>query len=274
MDTTENTQTSDNTEEVDLAGSFDTESEKGASAESLDLDSVERFRFQGREWTPDELRKAYLMQADYTRKTQELAEQRKYQENYAVDAARVLQDPSRFEEFKQIYPKQYVDALKQTLESYNLRSEGGQRRESQGNGDIDQRLAKYDRFIAEYEKRNEEQEITSNEQFIESTINKFKDKYPYADENLLLARAETLVRQGHNLKDEKAWESLFKSTHTDIENRIKAGQKQLFNSQRQANSKAKDVASGGGIPGQAPKKMKLGDVKNQMIADLKRQAGA
>jgi GTP-dependent phosphoenolpyruvate carboxykinase len=60
-----------------------------------DLDSVDRFRFAGREWTRDELQKSILMQNDYTRKTQEISETRKYYEHLQSDLPKVLRDPSR-----------------------------------------------------------------------------------------------------------------------------------------------------------------------------------
>jgi hypothetical protein len=51
----------------------------------LDLSKAEKFIFNGKEMTPKDLEKGFMLEADYRRKTQELAETRKYAENIHAD---------------------------------------------------------------------------------------------------------------------------------------------------------------------------------------------
>ena len=51
---------------------------------------------------------------DYTRKTQEIAQERRYFANLDADLEKVRNNPSLAEEFKRIYPEQYHNFLRYT----------------------------------------------------------------------------------------------------------------------------------------------------------------
>ena len=47
----------------------------------VEIDGLDKVVFRGKEYTPEEFDRAMLRQSDYTRKTQELAKERKYIDN-------------------------------------------------------------------------------------------------------------------------------------------------------------------------------------------------
>src|ERR1700748_3169479 len=79
-----------------------------ANRDITDLDKLERLPFEVRDWDPKSLKNAMLAHADYTRKTQEIAEARKYADNFSADLGHVMDDPSLLAKMRQIYPAEYV----------------------------------------------------------------------------------------------------------------------------------------------------------------------
>jgi hypothetical protein len=78
-----------------------------AAPELVDLDTMDKFKFGGREWTPKELEAAYMRQQDYSRKTQEIAQERKYYDNLPYDLDMVKNNPALVNQFKQVYPAKF-----------------------------------------------------------------------------------------------------------------------------------------------------------------------
>lgn len=231
-------------------------------AEPLDLDSVEKFRFQGREWTPKDFTAGVMMQADYTRKTQEMAQERKYSENLSYDLEKVAQNPNLISEFKKIYPEKY--------HSY-LRFLGGQSNQpkTEGGGSADTQLLSR---LEKVEQQFHQRQIEAIEAELENLTSKYSKKYPMADEEAVMARAQVLHERGETLND-KAWESLWKQVNDRNEALFKSRYSQQVKQQTQANAKGKDVASGGGIPGTAPKNPKTVREAGEMLRQSLEQQG-
>jgi hypothetical protein len=83
--------------------------------EIMELEKLERFKFDGQEFTPKDLKNAILMRKDYTQKTQEIAEARKYADNFDVDLEKVIQNPDMLKVFKEVYPASYVEKAERIL---------------------------------------------------------------------------------------------------------------------------------------------------------------
>ena len=76
-----------------------------AAGQVVDITDPDRYRYNGRpvkDWAS-----GYMRQQDYTSKTQEIAQERKYYENLHYDLDKVRQDPALAEQFKQIYPEKF-----------------------------------------------------------------------------------------------------------------------------------------------------------------------
>lgn len=248
------------------------ESTQSVAQALAELDKMEKFKFQGQEWTPKDLEKAIMRQQDYSKKTQGLSDdrkslddERKFYENLAYDLVNLRTNPSLVNKFLQLYPEKfhkYADEfLKGTPSSTQTQ---GAQTPNQPIPDV-QLLSRLDKL----EKFYQEQEVTKNEAKINEIVTSMSKKYPDAAnfKEMVLGRAYESHMQGVQLTDE-TWESIFKSVNDEVGNMIKAKYGELVKKQTEANSKARDVAPGGGIATRAPQKIALKDVAQIALQDL------
>lgn len=212
----------------------------------LDLESVEKFRYAGREWTPKDFQGAFMMQSDYTRKTMALAEERKYYDNLSFDLENVKHNPTLAEKFKGIYPEKFHRFLDYALQNG---SRPGQPSINQAVQGMDPETAKEVKEAVQYYKQ---QRVQATEAELDNKFKKFSEKYPLADEEAVVARALTLINRGETLTD-PVWDGLWKSVNEQNQKKYEQHYSQKVQQQKSTNSKGKDVAAGGGIPGTAPK---------------------
>ena len=263
----------------------------GGSSQILDLSKAEKFLWEGKEMTPDDLRKNFLRQQDYTKKTQAIAEDKrrfeeerlnfirsqeeneKFESNLDADIANVLRDPSLKEQFMKIYPEKYHRILDQVMS----RTFGEQDSQQRNDSVLEQRLkAIENKFMSQDQERSAkafETEVSKNSEILDSAISRFASKYPSADEDSVLARAEhaaMFIKKDENFNSNfsQVLEKLYKENHAFHENRYKEMYKQQVERQKQANSKGRDIGRGGQTPGTAPVKLKLKDVKNHILENL------
>jgi hypothetical protein len=237
----ESTQSS---ESVDAAP----QGEQPAAPQVVDLDSLERFKYAGRELTPKELQSMVMMQSDYTRKTQAIAEERKYYENLSIDLAAVKSNPALAERFRSVYPEKFHSYLEYVSPAQTQTPQGqGQTQTQQYQMDPE-----FKRRFESLESELNERKVAAIQAELDAKFKTLSEKYPLADEEAAVARAQALIDRGEKLTD-KVWESIWKSVHERNDGLFKKQYSAQFNKQKQANLKGKDAASGGGIPGQAPK---------------------
>lgn len=219
----------------------------------IDLDSLEKFKFQGRELTPKELKSAYMAHADYTNKTKEIAQERKYYDNLEFDLSKVKSDPQLIDQFKQIYPKKFH----YLVDKYIDRPQPAQPVQQQGQSQppLPKEFMELKEKVEMFEKRNFDAEVAKHASDLDRLITGLSKKYPFADEEQVLSRAQSLRERGEDL-DEKAWDGLYKMVNDKNEAFYKQRRDDELKKQKEANSKAKDVPMGGGTPGQAPRGFK------------------
>lgn len=236
----------------------DTPEGEAAPQPIVDLDSVEKFKFAGREWKPNELKDAYMMQSDYTKKTQALSEERKYYDNLQHDLESVKQNPSLAARFKAIYPEKfhtflgYVSPATPRVQETN----GLEQTKSQADPEL---LTRLERIETDFRDRK----IQAINAELDSKFKTLGEKYPYADEDSVVARAQTLLeskRQTSPLSEQasqtitdKEWDDLWKSSNERTQKLADKHYASKVTQQKNANSNGKDVSSGGGIGGNAPK---------------------
>ncbi len=241
-----------------------------------ELDKLERFKYQGQEWTPKDLEKAILRQKDYTQKTQQIAEERKQIEslkaeekfyvNLAADLRLIEKNPNLASEFIKVYPQKFHSYLKQVLQD-NRQAQPSQGQQPSYDVDVMSELQQMRSFI-------HKQEVEKNTVEINSLVDKYSKTYPDAIPELAIGRVfeayNQLLAQDPNAKlTAKMWEDTFKTVDQEIKQMVKTKYGDLVKKQTAANSKARDVDSGGGTPGRAPKKFKnLGEVRDFAIQDL------
>jgi hypothetical protein len=235
----------------------------------LELEKVERFKYEGREWTPQELKSAMMMQADYTRKTQEIAQERKYYENLSSDLRSVRENPALAEEFKKVYPEKFHNYLEYISQNTQSASQAQQYQQQS----IQQQVVKPSidpEFKARFEQLEsawKEQEVQKAQAQLDSIYDKFSKKYEMADERVVTATAQHLLSQGTKL-DESTWEKLFKQEHDRTQERYQAHYKNQIKQQQDAGKRARDAGPGGGTPGQAPVKRTFDEATAAALSDL------
>lgn len=245
------------------SGEVSTESVKSEiTKELLDLDKLERFRFDGKEWNRNDFKNSYLMHQDYTRKTQELAENRKYVDNFQVDLQTVVNDPSRMKEFRAVYPKSFVQVAEKVLAHMQPKQSMPQatpnapqdelsRKFEERFATIDQKLSKID----QWEQQQLQNEIKSIESWLDNQFSTLSKKYNLADPEVVTARAQVLSDNGQKV-DEKVLEKLFEKHHSEVKERWDKTYKEKVTKQKEAGTKSRDMGAGGGTPGGQPKQVK------------------
>jgi hypothetical protein len=235
--------------ELDTETTPQSQSMETAPPSIPDLDSMEKFKYGGREMTPKELQSMVLMQSDYTKKTQALSEERKYYDNLSADLAAVKSNPALVDKFKSIYPEKFHSYLGYVAQQQPAQTQSPQNSQY---AQIDpQVMQRFQRIEADMNERS----VAAINAELDAKFSKLSEKFPYADEEAAIARAQALMDRGEKITD-KMWEGIFKSVHEKNETTFKQRQAEITKKQKEANSRGKEASGGGGIPGQAPRSPK------------------
>lgn len=244
------------------------------SAESLyDLSKAEKFLYKGKEHTLKDLEnweRDGLRYADYTKKTQALALERKqlreslekeYEpakkfsaENLIADLYRVKQNPSLVSKFKELWGDQYQSSL----DLLGIESRSEQKPESerfQISPELEARFAPLERMAQELEQKRVEATVAEVDAKFSQYMKKFgldhESTSDFVDE-LATMRLQNVAKENGKLTDQD-YEKVFK----EISDRYDTGVKHRYTSQvqkqKEMNQRGRDVPNGGGVLGQAPK---------------------
>lgn len=241
-----------------------------STPEVTELDKLERFRFEGKDYTPSELKQHLLRQQDYTRKTQELArlrkefeteqsklsENQKYWSNLSADLEQLKADPRLITEFKKVYPKEFHSYASSILQSLGI----------QQKQEIPEELNERIAAIEQAEAVRNQEAMTAK---LEAWSSEMGAKYPMAEEALVWAYLDMAAGQGKKVTKELV-ETYYKAAHEKIEARAKEHFTKTVNEQTTASKKARTIGSGGGVPGQAPKKLSFDEAANDTIKEFMR----
>ncbi len=235
-----------------------------------DLDKLEKFMFEGKEWTKDDLRRSILMQQDYTRKTQEVAnerksieQERKYAENVPYDLEKLARDPNLIEQFKRLYPQKYHAAADKILTSLGVAPPKTSAQTSQNSipDEWRQELDQVKSMVRAYETEKYETQLNS-------TFNTLKAKYPKAREDVIIFKARAELDAGKPPLTETQFEKLFKDEHESSTKAMDDYYLSKIKDQKAANKKGRDVPNGGETPTSPPKKLSFKEATESAIRDL------
>ena len=238
--------------------------------EILDLDKLERFRFAGKEWNPKDLRNSYLMREDYTRKTQEVAEARKFADNFKYDMQSLVKDPGLMDKFASIYPKEYVESAKEIMQM--LRSGNTPSPNQTQQGQIDPNFLKEFKEVKGWiQSQTEQQKQVSIEQantWLDNQYTSLSKKYPNAVEEIVTARAQALIDMQRPVNSE-VLDKLFEQSQKEMTDRFVTAKQNKVKEQLKVGQSGKDVGQGGSPASEGPKKYKtFKEAKAAMLADL------
>ena len=188
------------------------------------------------------------------------------------------------ENFKKTYPEHFHKYLDYVLPKANSQS----RTEEVDEDDYDvpdhikAKLKKLDKIddleakLARYEQKEYDAQIEMADKQIDVIFNKFQDKYPYAVEDVVLNRVQSILeenRENPNFKmTENAWERVFKSVNNHYQKHFESRYRSQAEAQLKDSEMASDSAPGGMAPGRAPKKMSLEEATEMAIQDLSGRA--
>lgn len=212
-----------------------------AASPVIDLDTVEKFKWAGREMTPKELQGQVLMQSDYTRKTQEIAQERKFYDNLNDDLAAVKQNPALAAQFKEVYPEKFHRFLGFVHQE--------QPRE-QNRQELPPEVQELVKFKEEFQQERKNAYMAQ----INAMEAKYTAQFKLADVDRVLTGAQEWRKANPTSKEipEQVWEKLYKASHESNQKRFKSWSDAEVNKQKQANAEGRDVPAGGGVPAQGP----------------------
>lgn len=235
------------------------EASQTQATDIVDLDKLERFRFDGRDLTPKEIRNMTMMRSDYTKKTQEVAEARKYADNFAADLEFVLGDPTnRLEQMRGVYPAHYVKIAEQAI-SRLTPSQVAQVKSATNTQELPAPLKDALSRIENWEKQVAEQTQGAMLTTLDGLHTKLSTQYPYAAPEVVDTRLMLAIEKGLNITKDNVgemFEKAYKQHNQEIQDRFNASRKNKVEEQVKAGKAARETGSGGSIPGQAPKKYK------------------
>lgn len=265
----ENTAQSDSqSQPTQDAQGLETQPEQTTKAQELmDLQKLEKFRFEGQEMTYEDLKKAYLRHSDYTKKTQALAEEKKFNDNLRYDLATVKRNPNLAAEFKKTYPERFHAYLDVILD------QAQQAQGAQLPPEVLEKLNQHDQLLNTFQQERYEAESAKINNMLEQMEQKFTKKYPNAELGSVYHALETHVKKmreenpDYGMKDlnEKVIEGFYKSTNDYFNKRFTEWQQSQLKSIRDKNKLGQDIPPGGGVPTEAPQKMRLKDVADHIV---------
>lgn len=235
------------------------EAPKSQTPDIPDLDKLERFRFGGREMTRKELQDSFMRQSDYTRKTQEVAEARKYADNFRYDLQSVIANPQLLDKMREIYPAEYVKMAEEIIASRPSQSSQSGQQAVDAKPQLPIELQQALQDVQAWKSEMQEQKTQATLSQLNSLHEQMGQKYPYADPRLVDTMLVNAAEQGLKLDGNnvaRAIENTYKMLHGEQDTRIKSAQKTKVEEQVKAGKQARDIGPGSSIPAAAPKKYK------------------
>ncbi len=239
-------------------------------SETIDIDGVTKFTFQGEEYNPEKLHKILGEWKSNSEKVTSYEKELQYANNLQIDLDNVLNDPRLAEKFKTTYPQKYHAILDKYLSS-NGQSLAPSNAQPPLPKEILDRMAKTDERLSFFEQQAYSAAVESAQAKLDSLLPSLFQKYELADEDAVLARAEAALNRKEKLTD-KTWERFARESHEKMQKKADQHYGAKLKSQIEKGKQAQDMGPGGATPGSAPKKARTFDeAREQMIASLSRQ---
>lgn len=278
-----------------ISGQVVQQAEGETKSSGIVLDTLDQFEFQGHKYTPEELSRAILRQADYTRKTQEIAQERKNLEsqfgenskyilNYRADLQRVRENPSMASEFKKLYPEEFhylVDRLTGEDEDDDVEAdELDQRQSTKMPKEVKNLLNELRRVKSElegYKNEFQTREESAADKYLDVVFGKLSQKYPFAVEDSVINAAQKLIDENEGnprfKMTDAVWERLFKQVNEQLSKRFEKQYNSQVANQVRKSERASDSAPGGMAPGRpgASGPKTFAEATEMMIQDLRAQ---
>lgn len=257
----ENVESQDSQQVEQTESQADSQIEQAQKSEQpsiLDLDSDQyreaKIKFEGQEFDRNSLRSAYMRVSDYTKKTQALAEERKYYDNLSADLKAVRENPALIEQFKKVYPEKfhnYLDYVKTVQQQATNKAEQTASPQSDLVSKYEQKIQELESKLGQIEGRFHKSDVEKIEAELDATFDKMKRDFPHARNEIVINQAQAKLANGEEITQD-TWRKLFKASHEESLAFAKEIYSKQFKEQAKLNEQGKDVPSGGGLPGKQP----------------------
>jgi predicted component of type VI protein secretion system len=260
--------------ENDSVGAGNTESTGDMSSaqtqqEILDLDSVSSFKFQGETYTPSQLAEIQQGYQRYGEASKYIEEDQRYWANVEHDIEKVLKNPARADEFKQVYPERFHKILDKYLGSSQRSAQDSGETSHQLPREIGEKLTAYEQRLRQFEEKAYQADVAAASAKIDAILPNLLKKYELADQDKVLFEAEKLLNKGGKLTD-AVWERLVREDHERVTSRADKFYQAKLKNQLNQGQKGKDMGAGGSTPGSAPVKPKtFAQAQEALIASLR-----
>lgn len=235
-----------------------------AQPEIVNLDGMSKFQFQGQELTPDRLQEVFQGYKTLSERQKQSQSEERFWSNLDTDIENVLANPNLASQFKSIYPEKFHRVLDRILAGKSPEST------QQNQGLPKEVMAKLSQ-VDELRTMIHQQAVESANAKLDAVLPPLYTKYPMANEDQVLARAEAMLSQGMKLTD-SAWDRIVKESHEAMTKKADAFYKKQLQVQIDKGQAGKDAPNGGMVPGKAPAKPRtFADAEREMIAHLKSQ---
>ena len=241
--------------------------------EIIEIDALDKVKFNGKEYSPDELNRMLLRQEDYTKKTQILANERKFIDNLQYDLDNVRANPQLADQFKQIYPDKFHHLVDYALNT-------GPKPENELDDDFEssditvslkKKVDELENKLSQYDAKFHDEKVDAAQAQLDAVFNTLGQKYDLADEDAVINRAQRMLAENaenpHFEMTQAHWDRLFRADHESRENRYSERQKKLVESQAERGKLAIDGGSGGQGPGRARKRMTFDEATEMAVED-------
>lgn len=266
--------------ETSIPASGNDHAKEDSNSSPLTLDSVDKFVFQGHEYTPEELNRSMLRMNDYTKKTQEIAQEKKFYENLPADLEHIRGNPHLADQFKKLYPSKfhrYVDLILANQENGKDEDDSGNNVERMLPKSVVDKLKKLDQMeekLARIEDKSRSNEEAVASKHLDTVFAKYSDKYPYAVEDTVLNQAQALLdanQENPRFKlTEATWERIFKGVNDKYQKQFETKYRNQIESQVKKSERASDSGPGGSAPGRGPSGPRtFAEATEMAIQDLK-----
>lgn len=232
----------------------------------IDLDGVSKFKFQEKEWTPEDFKSYLDEESGWKEKYNSFETERRFHENLSHDLKSVRLNPALAQEFKKVYPEKFHAYLDLVL-SQDAASTDSSKTQAQLPPEIMQKLSKLDTL----EQKFHQAEVDAVNARLDKVLPPLFSKYPFANEDAVLAKAEALNQKGYKVTD-SVWERLIKTHHEETKKLVDTHYKKTLDEQINKGKQAKDMGSGGSAPGAAPVAPRtIAEATQQALAHFKSQ---
>lgn len=220
----------------------------------LDLGGVEQFKFNDKTLTPSDLEKVFSEHEEYSKTLHDYNRDAQYFVNLDVDLDRVKANPALADKFKSVYPERFHKFVDYVVAGGSVaKATSAAKPESKNTPELPPEIMEKLKDVDDIKSQLHQERVRAHQVEISQHLDKAVQKYPLADRDVILAKAQNILEQRGTL-DGQTFEKLAKQVHESLEKTYQSYQKSKIEPQLKAGNRAKESGIGGASGPQAAKK--------------------